>query len=204
MEVSKEEIERQKAALDLAAKYAATTHETSEFVKFYETMDPKVYEDMSSITEFSDEQEVIAKAVYQSAEEGGLNTPRDAAILDVACGTGMFGRLLHNQGYNNIVGSDATPNFCRVSKETGIYKEVFEQWFGMGLDKFPAEHQNRYDIVTASGCLSKGHIPNSGLDDIHASLKLGGHLVTAFRTFYLKHGEENGFREKLDEMEKSG
>jgi ubiquinone/menaquinone biosynthesis C-methylase UbiE len=82
--------------LDLAAKYAATTHETAEFVKFYETMDPKVYEDMSSITEFSDEQAVIAKAVYQSAEEGGLNAPRDSAILDVACGTGMFGRLLYN------------------------------------------------------------------------------------------------------------
>jgi|688.fasta_scaffold720808_1 hypothetical protein len=74
----------------------------------------------------------------------------------------------------------------------------------MGVDKFPVEHQNRYDIVTASGCLSKGHIPTTGLDDIHASLKLGGHLVAAFRTFYLKHGEENGFREKLDEMEQSG
>ena len=81
--------------MDLAAKYAATTHETAEFVKFYETMDPKVYEDMSSITEFSDEQEVIAKAVYQTNDEGGLNAPRDCALLDVACGTGMFGRLLH-------------------------------------------------------------------------------------------------------------
>ena len=167
-------------------------------------MDPKVYEDMSTITEFSEEQAVIAKAVYQSKQEGGMHIPKDANILDVACGTGMFGRLLHNEGYTNMVGSDATPNFVRVSKETGIYTEVFEQWFGSGLDKFPVEHQNRYDIVTAAGCLSKGHIPNSGLDDIHAALKVGGYLFTAFRTFYLQPGEENGFREKLDGMECDG
>lgn len=167
-------------------------------------MDPKVYEDMSRITEFSDEQEKIAQAVYQSVEEGGLATPKDALIFDVACGTGMFGRLLHNQGYSNITGSDATPNFVKVSKETGIYVDVFEHWFGSGLEKFPNEHKDRYDIVTASGCLSKGHIPNSGLDDIHASLKVGGHLVAAFRTFYLQPGEENGFREKLDAMEAEG
>ena len=204
MEVSQEEIARQKAALDLAVQYANNTHETKSFIEFYNKMDPKVYEDMSQITEFSDEQEALAKAVYMSQEEGGLATPKDAAILDVACGTGMFARLLQNEGYTNMVGSDATPNFCKVSRETGIYTEVFEQWFGMGVEKFPTEHKDRYDVVTASGCLSKGHIPNSGLDDIHAALKVGGYMVTAFRTFYLVLGEENGFREKLDAMEQDG
>ena len=103
-----------------------------------------------------------------------------------------------------MVGSDATPNFVKVSKETRIYVDVFEHWFGTGVDKFPAAHHNRYDVVTASGCLSKGHIPNSGLDDIHAALKLGGYFVAGWRTFYLTPGEENGFYEKLDEMEKQG
>ena len=167
-------------------------------------MDPKIYEDMSKITEFSDEQEAIAKAVYQTKAEGGLEMPKDCAILDVACGTGMFGRLLHDQGYTNMIGSDATPNFVRVSKETGIYIDVFEQWFGMGVDKFPAEHKDRYDVVTASGCLSKGHIPNAGLDDIHAALKVGGYFVAGWRTFYLTPGEENGFYEKLESMVAEG
>ena len=199
-----EEIERQRAALDLAVKYAENKHETQAFVEFYDKMDPKVYEDMSRITEFSDEQEAIAKAIYQTKEEHGLELPKDVAILDVACGTGMFGRLLHNQGYLNMVGSDATPNFVKVSKETGIYVDVFEHWFGTGLDKFPAEHVNRYDVVTASGCLSKGHIPNAGLDDIHAALKVGGYFVAGWRTFYLNPGEENGFYEKLSAMEAEG
>jgi ubiquinone/menaquinone biosynthesis C-methylase UbiE len=91
-----EETERQRAALNLAVQYAENKHETAAFINFYENLDPKVYEDMSKITEFSDEQEAIAKAIYQTKAEGGLELPKDVTILDVACGTGMFGRLLHN------------------------------------------------------------------------------------------------------------
>ncbi len=125
---------------------------------------------------------------------------KDSVILDVACGTGMFGRLLSEQGYTNMVGSDATPNFVRVAKASGIYIDVFEHWFGTGLEKFPTEHMGGYDLVTAAGCLSKGHIPNAGLDDIHAALKLGGYFVAGWRTFYLVPGDENGFFEKLQTM----
>ncbi len=80
--------------MNLATQYADTVHETEKFVEFYQSLDPKVYEDMSVITEFSDEQAAIARVVYQTREEGGLEVPKDAAIFDVACGTGMLGRLL--------------------------------------------------------------------------------------------------------------
>ena len=199
-----QDIERQRAAMDLAGKYADNPHNTADFIKFYESIDPKVYEDMSRITEFSDEQEHLAKSVYESKEAGALETPKDAAIFDVACGTGMLGKLLQAQGYTNITGADATPNFVKVSKESGIYVDVFEHWFGMGVDRFPEEHKERYDVVTASGCLSKGHIPNSGIDDIHLSLKVGGYFCAGWRTFYLTPGEENGFYEKLEAMVAEG
>jgi len=58
--------------------------------------------------------------------------------------------------------------------------------------------------VTASGCLSKGHIPSDGLDDIHAALKVGGYFCAGWRTFYLTPGEENGFYEKLEAMVAEG
>jgi len=116
----------------------------------------------------------------------------------------MFGRLLKNQGYSNMVGSDASSNFVQAAKETGIYVDVFEHWFGTGLDKFPAEHRNRYDVVTASGCLSKGHIEKNGLDDIHAALKVGGYLVAGWRSYRLQPGNEVGFYEKLEEMKEQG
>jgi SAM-dependent methyltransferase len=50
-----EEIDRQRKALDLAVQYAENKHETASFINFYQNLDPHVYEDMSKITEFSDE-----------------------------------------------------------------------------------------------------------------------------------------------------
>lgn len=190
--------------MELANKYADNPHNTPDFIKFYNQLDPKVYEDMSTITEFSDEQEHLARSVYEPKDSGALEMPKDAAIFDVACGTGMLGRILQRQGYTNMVGSDATPNFVKVAKETGIYTDVIEHWFGSGIENFPEEHKERYDVVTASGCLSKGHIPNSGLDDIHAALKVGGYFAAGWRTFYLTPGEENGFYEKLEAMVAEG
>ena len=92
----------------------------------------------------------------------------------------------------------------RSASETGIYRETFEHWFGTGLDKFPDAHKNRYDLVTASGCLSKGHIEKDGLDDIHAALKVGGYLVAGWRSYRLIPGAETGFYEKLQEMKADG
>ena len=89
-----QDIDKQRAAMELAVRYADNPHNTADFIKFYESMDPKVYEDMSTITEFSDEQEHLAKAVYEPRESGALEMPKDCAIFDVACGTGMLGRLL--------------------------------------------------------------------------------------------------------------
>ncbi len=59
-----ESAERQRAALDLATKYANTSHETTDFINFYNSADPKLYEDMCKVIEFSDEQEALAKVVY--------------------------------------------------------------------------------------------------------------------------------------------
>ena len=50
----------------------------------------------------------------------------------------------------------------------------------------------------------KAHIPCSAMDDCHAALKLGGHFVTAMRECYWDHGNEEGYREKLDEMIRAG
>ena len=121
----------------LASQYADTVHETPEFIKFYNSIDPKVYDDMVAVIEFTDEQQALAKLVYEPTEKEGLAVPIDSAVLDVACGTGAIGRILHAQGYNNIVGADATSNFVKVSRETGFYKEVFEHWFGTGVHNFP-------------------------------------------------------------------
>lgn len=54
--------------------------------------------------------------------------------------------------------------------------------------------------MTASGVFLKGHIPATAMDDIHAALKPNGFFVTAMRSCYYKLGDEEGYREKLDEL----
>ena len=71
---------------------------------------------------------------------------------------------------------------------------------GCGTDQFPEELKEEFDIVTASGVFLKGHIPATAMDDIHAALKPNGFFVTAMRSCYYKLGDEEGYREKLDEL----
>ena len=189
--------------MECATKYANTAHETPDFINFYNSTDPKLYEDMCMVIEFSDEQLAMKEIVKKGNEDGGISCPHDAAILDVGCGTGMFGKLLWDEGYNNMVGTDASSNFLKAASEKGIYKETFEHWFGTGRE-FPSAHQNRYDVVTACGCLSKGHIEKDGLDEIHAALKVGGFLVAGWRSYRLVPGAQTGFYEKLEAMKADG
>jgi len=62
--LTEEELQHQRETMLLATNYANLTHETEQFVQFYNSMDPKAYEDCMTIVEFSDEQEAMAKVVY--------------------------------------------------------------------------------------------------------------------------------------------
>ena len=43
-------------------------------------------------------------------------------------------------------------------------------------------------------------MPKESLEDLHASIKVGGYFVTAFRSHYWVNGQVDGFKDKLDEM----
>ena len=47
-------------------------------------------------------------------------------------------------------------------------------------------------------------MPARAIEDCHASLKIGGYLVTAMRSLYWETGQEEGFKDKFDELVKDG
>lgn len=59
-------------------------------------------------------------------------------------------------------------------------------------------------MVTASGVWMPGHMPNAAFDDVHASLKVGGHFVTGMRCSMWQDGIEEGYKEKLESLIKAG
>ena len=119
--------------------------------------------------------------------------PENAQILDVGAGTGAVGRFLSKKGYGGIVGIDASPNLIAKQKEIKAYKESRCMYVGMGVDKFPDDLKNKFDLVTAAGVWRDGHIPASGLDDAFAALKVGGYLVSTVRDYIWVKGEKGGW-----------
>jgi len=129
---------------------------------------------------------------------------KDAAILDVGCGTGIVGQLLSDAGFNNIVGADASDVFIAYTSAKGIYKEARVMLFGQGVDMYPEDLKGRFDLVTASCVWCPSHIPCVAFEDIHASLKPGGYFVTPVCECYWQDGEPEGYKDKMDDMVQEG
>jgi len=63
-----------------------------------------------------------------------------------------------------------------------------------------------YDAVFCSGCLIKGHLPNSSFEEMLKCLKPGGHLIFSIRDIYRDPETDNGmgFVGKIAELEEQG
>ena len=62
---------------------------------------------------------------------------KEAKILDMGCGAGAIGEMLHAQSYTNIFGTDASEKFTKIVVNNGWYKEISVMYHGMGVDKLP-------------------------------------------------------------------
>ena len=140
--------------------------------------------------------QVISKPLREDADQkdefdiGFLNAPRDCKVFDFCSGTGLLGELLYEQGFTHIIGADASSKSNAIAERTGYYKDVREQWFGLGVDKLPKEWLNSFDVVMAAGVFSQGHVPPAGIDDALAICKPGGHFVHVIRKRIFE-GENN-------------
>ena len=150
--------------------------------------------------------EVVSEAANHEDPEsvGFLNLPRDALIFDLAAGTGLLGQFLTEKGFMHMDAGDASDSMLNVAIERGWYKSTELRWFGMGIDKLSADKVCTYDCVVASGAWLKGHVPAVGMDDCHALLKTGGHFVTCMRSIYWVIGDEQGYKDKIDELIAAG
>ena len=96
----------------------------------------------------------------------------DSVILDMGCGTGLVGELLHSLGYRHLDGLDLSPEMLEKAKARGVYRTLGEADLTETL-----EIEQIYDAVICVGVFS--HQRNQAFDlvKLFAGLKPNGVLV---------------------------
>lgn len=120
-----------------------------------------------------------------------------ARILDGGCGSGNMGQLLHQFGYTNIVGIDASDGMLAAAKAKGCYVEVHKLLLGASIG-LPA---GSFDAITAAGVLTHGHAPPESLDGLLEVAKPGAPIIFSISKPAVEAG---GFGDKMTALEQSG
>jgi len=112
-----------------------------------------------------------------------VNPPKDARILDVAAGTGLICKFLHEFGYTNFDALDPSEEMLQVAKSRNIFTNFFVSFIGGGTEA--QFDKGAYDVVVMSGAFVDGHCPVDAWDDMIDAIKPGGYVVCSMTEKYL-------------------
>lgn len=109
------------------------------------------------------------------AEALAANKDPQTLILDFGCGTGISGMALTRAGFENLHGTDITPEMLEKAQSLGIYGKTWlsdpgEMSFGKG----------QYPVIVAAGVVSLGAAPPEVLGQLVAKLDTGGLLIFSY------------------------
>lgn len=110
---------------------------------------------------------------YDYYFRGWLPQRKDAAILDLACGSGQLLYFFKQRGYMNVSGVDVSPEQVQIARQ--VIADVVE---GDVLD-FLKTHPESFDLITGLDIIEHFHKDEAidFLDDCQAALKPGGRLI---------------------------
>uniref|UniRef100_A0A672GL71 Methyltransferase-like protein 27 n=1 Tax=Salarias fasciatus TaxID=181472 RepID=A0A672GL71_SALFA len=140
---------------------------------------------------------VAAKTVscHYSGERGA------AAVLDVACGTGLLAKQMKQFGFRNFVGIDGSKVMLEQAQKKELYRDL--KLCFLGEQRLPAETDS-FDVVVICGSLSVDHVPVRVVKELWSVCKPGGYVCMTCR-----HGEDNlgyvaALERELMQMEEDG
>lgn len=129
-----------------------------------------------------------------SAELTSLEVPLDSRIFDAGCGSGLSGCALRDVGFTNIDGCD----FCSEMLSEARRKDCYSSLSCLDLNGSLPFGSSTYDVVTAVGVFSFGHVTSDSCDEFVRILRPLGYLVIGLNE---KFWAEGSLESKLDEME---
>ncbi|XP_072043378.1 methyltransferase-like protein 27 [Amphiura filiformis] len=100
---------------------------------------------------------------------------KEARILDVAAGTGLFGKKLKELGYSAIDALDASQGMLDRARSGGIYKSYI---CSMVLpDQKTQVPDNAYDVVCVCAGVTLGHISPKAVPELIRMATSGGAVI---------------------------
>ncbi|MBT6509171.1 MAG: methyltransferase domain-containing protein [Alphaproteobacteria bacterium] len=98
---------------------------------------------------------------------------RDAAVIDIGCGTGLVGTELARHGFETIDGVDISGGMLARAEATGIYRSLILQ----DAEGDSVIAKGNYDGVISVGTFGIGQLSKAGAPLLVAMVKPGGLVV---------------------------
>ena len=93
--------------------------------------------------------------------------------MDFACGTGLVGEALVEDGYEEITGIDISQRMLDQAKSKGVYSnlEKIELCQEDHIGTIPFYLRNKFDFVTAAGLINNNHLDEKIFEQMMLCLK---------------------------------
>jgi predicted TPR repeat methyltransferase len=138
----------------------------------------------------------VAPALAGEALERYLEDRRKT-VLDVGCGTGIVGEILHGRGYRKLDGLDYSRDMLRKAAEKGVYRELLQADLRKAID-IPT---NRYDAIISVGTFTIGHVGPDAFRELIRITKPDGVICATVR---MEAWISERFRDVMAAMENEG
>jgi len=129
-----------------------------------------------------------------------VETDSSVQAIDVGCGTGLVGRLLHQRRPGvRILGVDLSQEMVDVAAKLEAYASVQG---GVDLLQYAAaDDAPTFPLVLCCGTLTHGHVGSDGVDALLRLTEPGGHLAVSVRH---THSAEQGYPAKIATLADAG
>ena len=138
----------------------------------------------------------VAPALASEALERYVED-RHKPILDVGCGTGIVGDILHRHGYRIIDGLDYSKDMLSKASEKGVYRELLQA----DLTKETEIPTHRYEAIISVGTFTIGHVGPDAFRELIRITNPNGYICVTVR---MEAWISENFRDAMRVMENEG
>lgn len=167
--------------------------------------------DLNSISDVRDFYGDWAESYDNNIDEHGYATPqrcaealarrarRDAAVLDIGCGTGLSGLALRAAGFTTIDGFDLSPDMLDKARAKGVYRDLKIADITQPLPYAAAG----YPALNACGVFGQQHTPPERFSELLVLLK-PGHCFAFSLNDHAYENEDYAYPKMVDGLAANG